>query len=95
MKTRWTKGARADLRDIVAHISRDRPRAARQLAHKIRGAVAELVDFPEMGRQVPEFGDPTLRERVVRPYRVIYRLTDSEIRVLAVVHGRRSLDPLR
>ena len=91
MQIRWTQGARADLLDIVRHIAEDRPDTARALAFKIRGTVMQLVDFPELGRMVPEFGDPALRECIIRPYRVIYRLSDDQVDVLAVVHGRRML----
>jgi plasmid stabilization system protein ParE len=41
---------------------------------------------------VPEVGDETLRERFVYSYRVIYRVRRSDVRILAVVHGRRLLD---
>jgi plasmid stabilization system protein ParE len=50
-----------------------------------------LADFPEMGRVVPEFGDPAIREIVVRSYRVVYRVDhgDCRIDVLRFWHGAR------
>jgi plasmid stabilization system protein ParE len=33
--------------------------------------------------------DPTLREVIEWPYRVIYRVQPAQVEVLAVVHGRR------
>lgn len=50
-----------------------------------------------MGRVVPEYDEPRVRELIVTPFRVIY-LTDSgagTVRVLAVIHGSRTLPPLR
>ncbi|HEX5434616.1 MAG TPA: type II toxin-antitoxin system RelE/ParE family toxin [Candidatus Angelobacter sp.] len=34
---------------------------------------------------------PCLRELIVYSYRVIYRITDSEILVVAMIHGKRNL----
>ena len=34
----------------------------------------KLEIFPEIGRVVPEYRDPGLREIVVRPYRIVYRV---------------------
>lgn len=34
-----------------------------------------------MGKVVPEFGDATIRELVVRSYRVIYRVNHADRRV--------------
>ncbi len=39
---------------------------------------------------VPEYLDPAIREIVVRPYRIVYRIvSDQEIHVLTVHHGAR------
>jgi plasmid stabilization system protein ParE len=40
-----------------------------------------LAEFPELGRVVPEFDIPTIREIVVRSYRVIYRVNHANDRV--------------
>jgi plasmid stabilization system protein ParE len=34
----------------------------------------QLPTFPEMGRIVPEYNNPIIREVIVRPYRIIYRV---------------------
>ena len=92
-RVRFTKGAQADLRDLVAYISQDRPDAARALASRIRKACRGLRTNPRIGPVVREFGMETIRERVVPPYRVVYQVGDTEIRILAVVHGRTLLRP--
>ncbi len=50
-----------------------------------------LADFPEMGRIVPELGDKNIRERFVYSYRLIYQIEDSQILIVAIVHGKRLL----
>lgn len=88
---KWTPGARAELLEIVAHIAAERPQAARTMAAKIKDAVLVLPRLPDIGRMVQEFGDPSLSERIVRPYRVVCLRTDDAVVILAVVHSRRLL----
>lgn len=88
----WSPGAVEDLEAIAAYVSRDSASYARAVVSKILGSSRTLVDFPRAGRVVPEVGDETLRERFVYSYRVIYRVRRSDVRILAVVHGRRLLD---
>ena len=55
--------------------------------------VDKLVDFPEMGRWVPEAGRSDIRELIVLNYRVIYLVQDEKnsVVILAIVHGKRNL----
>ena len=56
-------------------------------------AVEKLVEFPEMGRWVPEAGRADIRELIVLNYRVIYMVQDDKrsVVILAIVHGKREL----
>lgn len=83
--------ARRDLRDIVRYISLDSPQRALAFGQLLVSSVKRLADFPEMGRIVPEFGNPLLREIVVRSYRVIYRVdhADCRVDVARFWHGAR------
>lgn len=89
MRLRWTNGARAELLDLVAYISQERPTAARALARRIQSAVRATLEFPYIGRVVPELEIANIRERIVSPYRIVYQVRRAEIVVLAVVHERR------
>lgn len=42
---------------------------------------------------VPEYSRDDVREVIERPYRIIYRIMESQIDVLAVIHGARLLPP--
>jgi len=84
--------ARRDLRDIVRYISLDSPERAVSFGQFLVNSTKRLADFPEMGRVAPEFGDPSIREIVVRRfYRVIYRVDhdDCRIDVIRFWHGAR------
>ena len=83
--------ARRDLRDIVRYISLDSPERAVGFGQFLVSSTKRLADFPEMGRVVPEFDDPLIREIIVRSYRVIYRLDhgDRRVDVARFWHGAR------
>ncbi len=83
--------ARCDLRDIVRYISLDSPERAVTFGQFLLGSTKRLADFPELGRVVPEFGDPSIREIVVRSYRVIHRVdhADCRVDVARFWHGAR------
>jgi len=70
--------ARADLRDIVRYISFDAPNEALHFGRFLVSRTKLLAGSPELGRIVPEFEDVLIREIIVRSYRVVYRLNDSE-----------------
>ena len=83
--------ARQDLRGIMRYISLDSPERAEAFGKFLISSTKRLADFPEMGRVVPEFADPLIREIVVRSYRIIYRVYhgDCRVDVLRFWHGAR------
>jgi len=85
--------ARGDLRDIVRYISLDSPERAVRFGQFLISNTKRLADFTELGRVVPEFDDASIREIVVRSYRVIYRVSHAEQRVdvARFWHGARGI----
>jgi addiction module RelE/StbE family toxin len=84
--------ARRDLRDIVRYISLDSKERAVEFGRFLIESTRRLSDFPEMGRVVPEFKDPSVREIVVRSsYRVVYRVkhADQRVEVVRFWHAAR------
>jgi plasmid stabilization system protein ParE len=83
--------ARRDIRSIVRYISADSKERAVQFGRFLINSTKRLSTFPEMGRVVPEFGDPSIREIIVRSYRVIYLVDHGDCRVdiLRFWHGAR------
>ncbi|MGA9779261.1 MAG: type II toxin-antitoxin system RelE/ParE family toxin [Verrucomicrobiia bacterium] len=73
--------AQSDLADIVRYIARHNPDAAARLGYELITRVENLTNFPEIGRTVPEFKQPNLREVICRSYRIIYRLRRDEQRI--------------
>ena len=89
---RWTPQAADDLEVATEFIARDSPRYASLFAMSVIQAVEQLEHFPASGRIVPEKNDPSIRELIHRGYRIIYRLRDQTVELLAIHHASRPLD---
>ena len=93
MRIEWTEPALVDLTHIRDHIAEDSPIYAEQFARRIFNATDKLVDFPRIGREVPEANDvpEEVRELIHQGYRIIYWIVVDRIQILAVIHGSRDL----
>lgn len=89
----WSPEAVEDIDAIAAYIERDSPWYARAVASKIVETAESIPEYPELGRMVPEIDDPSIRERLVHRYRVIYRLDEARVLIAAVIHGRQDFGP--
>jgi plasmid stabilization system protein ParE len=87
----WSRQAREDLRDIVSFIALDNPPIAEKFGFRLMSSVDSLANFPELGRFVPEEQDQNVREIIVRPYRIIYRLQAEKqtVAIARIWHGAR------
>jgi addiction module RelE/StbE family toxin len=90
----WSPEALDDVEAIAEYIERDSPAYARAVVQKILATTRKLQRFPRAGRTVPELGDDAMRELLVYSYRVIYRVRDQAVLVVAVIHGKRELAPI-
>jgi len=75
----------------VDFISRSSPGYAERMLRRIGERLELPRTHPFIGKPVPEWDDPTVRELVLSPYRIFYRPQADCIEVLAIVHGRRKL----
>lgn len=85
----WTDPAWEDLEAAAEYISRDSEAYAAAFVQAMKAAATSLAEMAERGQIVPEIGDATIRELLVRPYRLVYQLTDGHVRILAIIHGAR------
>lgn len=91
MKIQWSPLAIGRVTEIAEYIALDSPVAANKWVNEIFDSVEKLLDFPEIGRVVPELGDLTIRELLKNNYRIIYKIEIGIISVLTVRHGRQIL----
>ena len=90
-KVIWTDEAIADLRQIVVHIAKHNPSAAVKVGEELIRKSLMLTEHARMGRMLRESKRDTLREVIIRPYRLIYEIDDasSTVKVRVLWHGAR------
>ncbi len=91
MQVHWTNRATARLRLIHQYITEDSPKTALQVVDRVTARSQQLAELPRSGRQVPEYERNDIRELLVKPYRIIYKIKSNQIDVLTVMHYRQLL----
>ncbi len=90
---RLAESALADLESIRAwYAEQDVPEVGERLLGEIVASIEALADHPDMGRIVPEFDQPFLRELIRPPFRIVYRRDLKQVRVVRVWRSERLLD---
>lgn len=96
----WGRSALRDLDEILEHIATDVNRGVDQALstyEKVRSRVSTLKRYPRRCRRVPELdrlGLREFRELIVNPFRIVFRLTEGEVRLIGVLDSRRDLEEL-
>ena len=91
MRIIWSPLAIERAKEIVDYIAQDKPSAARNWIENVFSKVDPLELSPEMGRIVPEIGNPRFREIIFGNYRIVYRIEQKQISILTIRHGAQIL----
>ena len=91
----WSPQSLRDVESIRDYVATDSPRYAALVVERIIQGVERLTAFPESGRVVPERNDSQLREVIVRPYRVVYRVRTGVIEIATVFRASRMFPELK
>ena len=83
----WSEPAWEDLEAAAEYIGRDSESYAAAFVQNVKEAAASLAHFAERGQVVPEISDESIRELLVKPYRLIYRIAPDRVLVVTLVHG--------
>ena len=90
-----TEGAEQDLEAIHDYISEfDCVANANYVLDELMDVVESLSKFPERGSYPKELiglGIKEYRQTFFKPYRVIYRVTDSQVIIYLIADGRRDM----
>jgi plasmid stabilization system protein ParE len=76
----------------LQYIAADSPSAAAKVMEVVLAAAESLSVFSERGRIVPEVGSRAIREIFVYRFRLMYQVSSSDVRILAVLHGAMDFD---
>lgn len=86
LKIRWTTTAADDLQSAHDFLAEQSQVQADKVIQRILSAIDVLERFPEMGRPGRVQGT---RELVIKPFVVAYRIRNSEVHILSVLHAAR------
>jgi toxin ParE1/3/4 len=90
-----TEGAAQDLEAIHDYIAEfDCVANANRVLDEVMGMVESLSRFPERGsypKELVSLGIKEYRQTFFKPYRVIYRVTGSQVIIYLVADGRRDM----
>lgn len=87
MKVVVSAEAEADLEAIGDFIARDNPGRAERLVRQLRACCLDLRLMPRKFRLVPRYERYGIRRRVHGNYLIFYRVEESRIAILHVLHG--------
>jgi len=91
----FTEGAEQDLEAIHDYICEfDCVANANYVLDKLMDVVESLSKFPERGsypKELTSLGIKEYRQTVFKPYRVIYRVTGSQVIIYVIADGRRDM----
>lgn len=85
--------AKADILEITGYLEAEAGSfVARRYAERFRAVLSELAAHPHVGAPRPKLGRST-RLIVIEPYLRFYRVRPDrkEVRVLRIMHGKRSV----
>ena len=88
-KVIWAPRSVVLLEEAANHVETDAPQAARELVAQALELGASLSELSDRGRAVPELHDDRHREVFVGSYRLVYRVTQDAVHIVAFVHGSR------
>lgn len=93
-----TDGAAHDLAGICDYVAgQDSPRKASALLDRFEQMLADLAEHPHRGvcpKELAALGIRRFRQVTFKPYRIIYRVAETQIFVLLIADGRRDMRSL-
>ncbi|NVO16529.1 MAG: type II toxin-antitoxin system RelE/ParE family toxin [Rhodoplanes sp.] len=94
LKLLWSPEAERDLGDAYDYVAiTGSPGGAANLLRSLEQGCRSLLDYPHKGRPRSELTSG-LRSMVIHPYVVFYRLSETAVEVVRVLHGRRDIDAI-
>ena len=89
-----TQPAKRDLAEITRYIARNNPQTALKITDRIEAKINALDHFPERGAYIPQLLEENIKEYrqiIESPWKIIYKIDDEIVRILAIIDSRRNL----
>ncbi len=94
MRVILTTEAKADLTRIADYIAADNPTRARSFVRNLQMRAREIGDTPHGFPLVPHYERTGVRRRVHGNYLIFYRIEETRISVIAILHGARDFEKI-
>jgi addiction module RelE/StbE family toxin len=94
MKVVITTDALNDLEEIGDYIARDNPERARSFVAELVAKAQGLADIPKGFPLVPRYAGFGIRRRAHGAYLIFYRVEESRVTVIHILHGARDYEAL-
>ncbi|MBI5216934.1 MAG: type II toxin-antitoxin system RelE/ParE family toxin [Ignavibacteriae bacterium] len=93
-KIRWSPRAISNLEHIYKYIATDSEYYASSFIRRLLSIIRAILSFPFAGRIVPEYSDYFLREKIFKNYRIVYRVKEPLIEIVAICHCSKPLEEI-
>ncbi len=93
-KVQITGKAQSDFHHIYDYISQDNPQNAISFVDALESRINGLQQYPERCQLIPEnkYLGTRMRHLIHKDYRVIFRIEDTVIYILRIMHGAALLE---
>ena len=85
---KYSRQSKLDLKEIWLYIAYDSQIEADKYIKNIRDKILNLIDYPELGREVPEIG-LNYRLYVIGRHKVYYKIQNKAVKILRIYHSKR------
>jgi len=92
MKVVLSNEARDDLVAIGRYIARDNPSRGESFVEELLDRCTSIGEAPEAFQLVARYTARGIRRRVYRNYLIFYRIADSRVEIVRVLHGAQDYE---
>ena len=95
IKVVWDNKAKQSLKEIYRYIKKDSPRAAAKVRNAIAKLAGSLNVFPKRHQVELMIDDKAYRSVPLWSYKIIYRVAETEIRIVDIFHTSRNPEEIK
>jgi addiction module RelE/StbE family toxin len=92
LKLRVTTQAKRDTGRILGYIAKDNPDAAAKLADALEHGMQRLLDYPLIAPVVPNRINPDIRQLIIPPCRILYRVADPDLYIVGMMRCEQNIE---
>jgi toxin ParE1/3/4 len=91
LRLRVTAQAKREAERILGYIAQDNPEAAARLANALEQGMLRLLDYPLSAPVVPNPIHQDIRQLIISPCRILYRVSDRDLYIVGVMRCEQNI----